>query len=313
MEGKTDKKESWKWILKKSVLSFVLPKIDRIKRLSSSKPVKVALCCIAKCENDYIREFVEHYKSIGFDNITIFDNNDPDGESFLDVIPDHIESGFCRIIDYRGRKLCQLDAYRDFYESCGNEYDWIAYFDCDEFLVLKHHSDIQSFLEDKRYSRFQEIHVNWLSFGDCEQLDNDGRPLFERFDKPIYPFQELVGEPYYRNNHIKSIVRSGLYDVRFFHVHNVFIPFYKCCDVRGNECESQSYWAPYDYETAWLNHYSTKTIGEWVRIKMKRGYPDQSYEDAQKNLGLDKFYDQNKRSIQKDEYAENLLRDMTTL
>ena len=37
---------------------------------------KVGLCVIGKQENKYAKEFVEYYKSIGFDHIFIYDNND---------------------------------------------------------------------------------------------------------------------------------------------------------------------------------------------------------------------------------------------
>ena len=32
---------------------------------------KIALCCMCKCENDYIREFVDYYYNLGVDNIFI--------------------------------------------------------------------------------------------------------------------------------------------------------------------------------------------------------------------------------------------------
>jgi len=50
-------------------------------------------------ENNYIREFVEHHKSIGFDNIVLYDNNDIDGEHFEDVISDYINSGYVILKD----------------------------------------------------------------------------------------------------------------------------------------------------------------------------------------------------------------------
>lgn len=37
--------------------------------------IKIALCCIVKDENEYIDEWVNHHKNIGFDQIIIYDNN----------------------------------------------------------------------------------------------------------------------------------------------------------------------------------------------------------------------------------------------
>ena len=41
--------------------------------------MKTALCAIAKNENLYIREWVEHYKNIGVSKIFLYDNNDING------------------------------------------------------------------------------------------------------------------------------------------------------------------------------------------------------------------------------------------
>jgi hypothetical protein len=111
----------------------------KITTLSMSNNIKqytgkVLLCCIAKMENLYIREFVEHYKNLGFDNICLYDNNDPDGEHFEDVIEDYIKSGYVILKDVRGKQLAQMPCYTECYKEYKNKYDWIAYFDIDEFL-----------------------------------------------------------------------------------------------------------------------------------------------------------------------------------
>ena len=48
--------------------------------------IKVALCCIVKMENEYLRFFVEYYKNLHFDKIFIYDNNDVGGENLEEVI-----------------------------------------------------------------------------------------------------------------------------------------------------------------------------------------------------------------------------------
>lgn len=54
--------------------------------------IKVCLCVIAKNENLYVREFVEYYKKIGYNNIFLYDNNDKNGEHFEEVINDYIQN-----------------------------------------------------------------------------------------------------------------------------------------------------------------------------------------------------------------------------
>ena len=59
---------------------------------------RVCLCTVAKEENKYIREFVEHYKKYDIDKIYIFDNNDKNGEKFEEVINDYIKIGFVEFL-----------------------------------------------------------------------------------------------------------------------------------------------------------------------------------------------------------------------
>lgn len=44
--------------------------------------MKVCVCCIAKMENLYIKEYVEYYYNLGVDKIVLYDNNEIDGEHF---------------------------------------------------------------------------------------------------------------------------------------------------------------------------------------------------------------------------------------
>jgi len=48
----------------------------------SNNTTSVCLCTLAKLENKYIREFVNHYKNYGVDKIYLYDNNDINGEKF---------------------------------------------------------------------------------------------------------------------------------------------------------------------------------------------------------------------------------------
>ena len=70
---------------------YVLQRYDS-RKSNYTKTGKIALFCIAKMENDYIRFFVEYYKNLHFDKIFIYDNNNTDGEKFEEVINDYIQS-----------------------------------------------------------------------------------------------------------------------------------------------------------------------------------------------------------------------------
>ena len=274
--------------------------------ITYNKTDRVALCCMGKCENSYIREWTTYHLNLGFDKIYIYDNNDIDGERFENEISDLISTGKVEIINYRGKKCCQETAYHDCYLKNNKNYDWIAVFDIDEFLTLKQHSNVKEFLSDHRFDNFQVLHLNWMCYGDNGMLDSDGRGCIERFVKPL-PFDIRRFKDFPENNHIKSIVRGGLHHINWRYVTHTPWCFYRCCNAAGEECNVRSPYNPYNFDVAYFRHYYTKTIGEWIRVKQARGYGDMSDNDASKKLGIDVFFKLNKRTAEKERYARLLM------
>jgi hypothetical protein len=66
----------------------------------------------------------------------------------------------------------------------------------------------------------------------------------------------------------------------------------------------------FDDSVLFIRHYNTKTVGEWVRNKMRRGIPDRSADQWQQVLNLDFFFRFNKRTEEKVQYAEKLLKEI---
>lgn len=234
--------------------------------------MKTLLCAIGRQENAYIREYVEHYKNLGFTNIVLYDNNYDGEEKFEDVIGDYIENGFVILKNYRNKKVCQLKAYNECYAEYGKDYDWIAFFDCDEFLTLTKKKTIDEYLSAIYFNRYDMIHINWKCYGDSDLVRNDGRPLLERFTVPI-PDDKKVAYNFPENNHIKSIVRGGL--KKFEYKVNPHTPqtISKCCNNRGIACNGASAFDKYNFDDAYIKHFSTKTIEEYCN-KLKKDFPD---------------------------------------
>lgn len=289
---------------------YVLQRYD-VRKTNYTKTGKIALCCIAKMENDYIRFFVEYYKALHFDKIIIYDNNDSEGEKCEDVINDYIQSGFVEIVDFRGRKVAQLSAYQNCYDRFNIQYDWIAFFDVDEFLTFSDGSDdIHDFLNQEKFLPYQLLHINWKVYGDNDLLDNDGRNVIERFVEPLPYNTRMYSSNLPENNHIKSIVRGGLSYVRWNKgPHTPICTGYHCCNPLGEHVNANSPFQNYDFSVAYIRHYSTKTIGEWVKNKMKRGIPDRSVESWKELLNLDSFFRYNRKTDEKQLYAEHILKD----
>lgn len=276
--------------------------------------MKTLLCCIGRNENQYIREYVEYYKNLGFTNIVLCDNNYDGEEHFEDVIQDYIDSGYVILKDYRNKKVCQLNAYNTCYAEYGKDYDWIAFFDCDEFLTLTKKKTIDEYLSAIYFRRYDMIHINWKCYGDSDLVKNDGRPLLERFTQPI-PDDRQVAYHFPENNHIKSIIRGGLRKVEYKVNPHTPQTITKCCNNRGIACNGASAFEKYNFDDAYLRHFSTKTIEEYCG-KLKRGFPDGlwSFEKMGEHLLETRFFRYNRVTQEKlDVIKEELGIDFTKL
>lgn len=274
--------------------------------------MKTLLCCIGRKENQYIREYVEYYKNLGFTNICLFDNNYDGEEHFEDVIGDYIDSGFVIIKDYRNKSVCQLNAYAECYATYGNKYDWIAFFDCDEFLTLVEDKTIDEYLSRDIFKPFNGIKINWMCYGDNGIVHYEDKPVVERFKTPI-DYNKQIAYKFPENYHIKSIARGGLTNVKFPsnpHVINVVGQ----CDSVGNACKDTTPFVVYNYSLAYIRHYSTKTIEEYCN-KMEKGFPDHIVNDEKRESYTEtRFFRYNEVTKEKvDMVKERLGIDMSYL
>ena len=186
--------------------NLFLRKTQNILTQQCKNKMKVCLCVIGKGEKLYIKEYINYYEKLGYNHIFIYDNNylNETNEKFVDVLKEEIQSGFVSIINFfnfRGkRNNPQFEAYFDCYKKNNRNYDWLSFFDFDEFLELNpKNQTIQEFLSNKRYKNCQSIKINWLMYeSDKELLYYENKSLSIRFKKTMYKIN--------RNKLIKTTV-----------------------------------------------------------------------------------------------------------
>lgn len=272
--------------------------------------MKVALCCIGRLENRYAVEFVEFYGiHHGVDKIFVYDNNYDGEEHFEDVLQPYIDGGLVEIVDFRNKSICQLEAYQDCYDRHGNEYDWICFFDFDEYIGLEKEKTLRDLLLTRIYDNYDVIHINELIFGDGGNVYYENKPLIERFKIPVMPIDFKKTYNFPENCHIKSIVKGGLKNVVWgLTPHTPSNPL-NACDAAGNPCKSQSpFVIPYVYKNIMLRHYNTKTIEEFYTVKVKRGYPDGNKDFFKKNSWIDDFFKENVRTPEKEAFIRSVMK-----
>jgi hypothetical protein len=114
--------------------------------------MRVALVVVAKSEDYYLDEWLDYNHKIGFDKIIMYQN---------DWRTD-IERPFLEKRVWDGKSV-QLPIYNSFLDT-DTEYDWVAFFDCDEFLVLRKHDNVKDFINDYK-DKTNVIGLNWYFYG----------------------------------------------------------------------------------------------------------------------------------------------------
>ena len=278
-----------------------------------NKQPKVCLCAIAKMENHYLREWVQHYKELNFDAIYLYDNNDIDGEHFEDVIKDYIDSGFVKVIDVRGKVNQQIEKYNEFYHTIANDYDYVVFLDIDEFLCVDK-LDIKEFIADPKFANFNSIAINWAVYD-----DNDLLRVMNNHYECKDRFQRLVPQLYPQS---KRIIKTGIKDVVINSSHGAIDrmnpkeviycnvlenPSVNCCNSIAVKVKSNTVsFENWTYEGAYIKHYQYKTIEEFIEGKMKRGYPTK-YKNYGKDISFDDFFSINERTPEKEKIIKNYL------
>lgn len=209
--------------------------------------MKTVVVCVAKDENQYIEEWVDYNRKLGFDEIFMYENdwNCP------------IERPFLKKIKYPGKHK-QMPSYNHFLKNYGDNYDWIAFFDVDEYLVLKKHNNIKDFFTEHHNN--YGIAVNWVFFGadGKRERGEHQNSLLKQFTKRQDPVDQ----------HIKTILK-GNSKVMMTLPHNSNIGI---LDTNGKKVSG-----PYNpmgpIDQVQLNHYHHKTYQDWL-VRCDRGQAD---------------------------------------
>lgn len=269
--------------------------------------MKVAICTIGRCENAYIREFLMHYQKINVDKVFLYDNNFDGEEYFEDVIQEFIDNEFVEVIPYRNKHFCQLQAYQHCYDTHKDEYDWFLFIDCDEYLYMTGFTDIKLFLAQYQYNCYDMIHINLMNYGDNDLVKQSDELLCERFKTPILPLDYTKLYNFPENDHIVSIIRGHLPEVKWDGTPHTPTNSLNCCDARGNKCISaMPFIHPFDFSAAHFKHYSTKTLEEYLKIKAKRGFPDGNKDYFKNNDAVKDFFIVNQITDEKLSYLKEV-------
>ena len=150
-------------------------------KVVSNRPedVKVVACVILKDEDPYVDEWIHYNKYLGFNQIQIYDNSDT-GSAKIAYLPQKY-GDFVRVIHMPGKSK-QKVAYAD----CGKRYVkqkyWAAFFDIDEFIVLRVHGSIQTLIHSLM-PHGGALSIFRVFFGSNHHTRYEDKPVLSRFTR----------------------------------------------------------------------------------------------------------------------------------
>jgi len=168
--------------------------------------VKKLLCLVAimKNERDYVLEWVAYYKTIGIQDILIYDNDSTDGTSeLLEKLTSANLIKSKRWIVPEGQSP-QMTAYNHAITTLRDDYEFIALFDADEFLVPLGGVTINAYL-DAVTDDVGAIAINQRVFGSSGHKNKEAELVTSRF-------RQAASSEYKENLWVKSIYRASSVD-----------------------------------------------------------------------------------------------------
>ena len=131
---------------------------------TASPKYKSALAACARWEAANILEWVTYHRSIGFEHIYIYCNDDDPTELYEKLSPLVIgDTPYVTFLYFPFIGL-QTAMFKHFLRHLCQEAEWFMFLDIDEFLALKRHEGIREFIQD--YGRGSDaVYFNWVFFG----------------------------------------------------------------------------------------------------------------------------------------------------
>ena len=221
---------------------------------------KTAMCMIVTDEEAYLDEFVDYHRALGFDAFFVYDNT----AGFEMRQWGALKGAHVRVTHFPGPAR-QMAAYA----ACGaavaatGDFEWAAFLDADEFLVLKRHADVADLLA--AHCPRGGLGVNWFVFGANGWNVRAPEPVTRRF---LYRDAGV-------NPHVKTLVRvDDMAEFRRTDPHNFVVLKDRMVlrDSNGKDIEGPfNERGPADVVV--LHHYHRKSHKEYF-WKRRRGRSD---------------------------------------
>eukprot|EP00892_Ulva_mutabilis_P011734 jgi/Ulvmu1/8933/UM005_0024.1 len=121
-----------------------------------------ALCATMKDENiTDVAEWITYYRWLGVEHIFLTDNLSDDGDQLLAQLKELFPPEFLTLRT-EGYERAQLKTYAWCVEEHRHRFNWMAFLDMDEFLVVQNGTKIKDFMDAYKHEAGLSVHWVWV-------------------------------------------------------------------------------------------------------------------------------------------------------
>ena len=259
-----------------------------IKRWDAKRTFKhqLSITCIAKNEGAYIKEWVDYHLMQGIECIYLYDNDSTD--NMREVLVPYIEKEKVIYTKFPGRGR-QIEAYNDAIKRFKNETKYMAFIDCDEFLVPENSE--MTLIDTIEMIMKKDIHsggiaVNWRMYGSSGYENKPEGGVLENF---LYR-----GDCNARGNDCVKTIANPRLIKKYAHPHYpcYYLGYYNI-NEKGKRVKRWSNDCG-ETELIRINHYFTKSKEEWIK-RRNQGQADRKNKNDVRTI--DEFYEHDHNQV----------------
>ena len=217
----------------------------------------IALCLICRNEPiDRIINTIEYYKALGFNKILFYDGNEDD--YIYIALRNYINRGYIiyhkcnNIKDYAKQSVFKLC-----YDTYNKHFEWIAFLDVDEHLILNKHDNIVEYLSQSKFNNSNIIQI------DRKTIIKTGGNVIAEYD----------------NSTVKCIVHCNypyVVDIKYKYITNILCGQKKDVHVNGNgNVVKKNGKTNKRYDEAYIEHIHSTSFNDFL-MKLKNGKPTEN-------------------------------------
>lgn len=235
----------------------------------------VSICLLIKDENSYLKEWLEHYDSIGVEHFYIFDNGSKiPVKNTIEPIDNGKFINKCTIIPFSNyKKNMQYECYEKCLSDYGEESRWIGFFDTDEFVDIGN-KNICDFLQS--YENNFCVWFPWEQYNANGHIVKSEKKMSEYFTQRVLDPFGLWG---------KVFLQPHLTAYMYVHLGYPLDDYERVINVDYND-HLNNYSKMYNisrtrflddiYKYGKIRHYFTRSFEEWIE-KINRGSSDPNF------------------------------------